>query len=265
MYSLLYLLLSVSQAQTTANDAAAAVSQDMISFNFAQGGADWGGLCVSGHSQSPIDIISSQAQIVSEPNFSPVFVTIPPQEMPVFIYEMPLLLANGTIQAELNSIEVEHYLTDSRMHMPGEHLIDGVRYPLELHASFISSNSSDPVNGTVLVFLFQEGAFSPFIDNYIQGGVIDFSPLIPEPIEDYFFYSGGRDVPVPDCIEPIYYLIPNQIYEAGPEQIQALQSGLYAQVIAEAGVHGQYKDVQPLNGRTVYHRVEQVEGTSFLT
>ena len=254
-----FLLLLSLWGLTNAQDSS---NPPSISYNFAQGGADWKGLCASGQNQAPIDIHPELTEQVADPDFSPVWIDIPPQNMTELVVEMPLFMANGSLQAVFNSTQYQQNLIETHFHIPSEHLIDGIRYPLELHLSFIPIDSNDTVHGMVIAVLFQEGDNSYLVDTYLQRSIIDYTTLISSPIDDYFFYSGGREVPAPDCDEPIFYIVPNQVFEVGTEQIQALQDGLYAGVIADSGTHGQYRDAQPLNGRTVYHRVAASE--SFL-
>jgi len=175
---------------------------------------------------------------------------------------LPFYSANGTVDAVFNDQPFQQYLAETHFHLPGEHTIDGLRYPLELHASFIPASSSEAIRGLTLAVLFQEGAESQFIDSYVNSRIVDFSLLLSGPVEDYFYYSGGREVP--DCSEPNLYIVPNRVFEISTDQLNALASGPYAGSIGEADYHGLYRDIQPLNGRTVYHRVPIAESESFL-
>lgn len=263
MYALLPFLLLLSLAHTQETGAGAASTDNLTSStpNYALGGLDWGEDCTTGQSQSPIDILTYETFPISDPYFSAVSLDIPPQYMPLQDFWLPFYSANGTVTAVLNQLPLQQYLSETHFHLPGEHTIDGLRYPLELHASFLPADSSDPVKGTTLAFLFQEGANSPFLDSYLNSAIVDYSLLISNPIEDYFYYSGSREVL---CIEPNLYVIPNQVFEASVDQINALASGPYAAPIAEAEYHGLYRNAQPLDGRIVYHRVSDVETESFL-
>ena len=69
---------------------------------------------------------------------------------------------------------------------------------------------------------------------------------------------------MPDCEESYMYIISAQVLEVSADQLSALASGPYARAIAEAELHGLYRDVQPLNGRLLYHRIPIVESESFL-
>jgi carbonic anhydrase len=265
MYALLsfLLLLSLTHTQETGTGAVSTDNLTSSTLNYALGGLDWGGDCATGQSQSPIDILTSETFPISDPYFSAVSLDIPPQLMPLQDFWLPYYFAtNGTVMAVLNEVPLEQYLGVMHFNLPSAHTIDGLRYPLELHASFFPADSSDPVKGSSLAILFQEGAHSSFLDSYLNSAIVDYSLLIPSPIEDYFYYSGSREIP--DCTEPNLHVIPNQVFEASVDQISAFASGPYAAPFAEAEYHGMYRNTQPLNGRIVYHRVSGVETESFL-
>ena len=265
MYSLFYLCLVLGLSQGQDIVAISEQLQANNSFTFAEGGRDWGGLCATGRSQSPIDIIIDDTEEVSSPGFTAMQLDIPPQNMLEIPVEPPTWAGNGTIQGVLDSTMNVENLMQIHFHTPSEHLINGVRYPLEMHLSFAPQDQNSTVYGLKFCVLFQEGANSEFFASFLDpNGIIDLSQLLPESVEDYYYYSGGREVPVSDCDEPFLYVLPTQIFEVAPEQITTLQQGIYAQVMADSGIHGPYKDVVPLNGRTVYHRVTQVQATSFL-
>jgi carbonic anhydrase len=214
-------------------------------------------------SQSPIDIITADTQVVSDSSFSAVSIDVPPQVMPEIdfgIYSM--YESNGTLNAVLDNVTFDLFLTQVNVHIQAGNLIDGVRYPMELHVNFYPRTNDTNLQEFMLLLLFQEGSRSQFIDGLLNGGVADLSTLISSPIEDYFYYSGSRDVPAPDCVEPVLYVIVNQVFSLGADQLQDLMNGPYGRGFAASGGHGLYRETQPLNGRTVYHRVP--ETNSFL-
>lgn len=257
-------LLCLSQAQTS-QATLDAISQSFPPYSFAQGGLDWGGLCASGRSQSPIDLLTAQTVPISDPFFSAISFDVPLQEMPMREFQIyPMYTPNGTLWAVLNEVPFQMSLEDLHYHIPAQHLIDGKRYAAEIHASFfVAADNELGVDEITLVLLFQEGQASPFIDSLLTGEEADFYTLLSSPIEDYFYYIGSREVPAPDCYEGSFYAIPNRVIEIAPQQIEALRNGPDVAPLAWAAGHGLYREVQPLNGRTVYHRVP-IDTNSFL-
>jgi len=262
----LFTVLCLAQVQTSSQAAIEAVAQSFPPYSYAQGGLDWGGLCASGRSQSPIDLQTAQTESVSDPSFSAISFDIPLQEMPVTDFQIyPLYAASGTLWAVLDEVPFQLNLAELHYHVPAQHLVDGKRYAVELHVSFfIPADNAFGMDEITLVVFFQEGQRNAFIDSLLTGEEVDLYSLLPSPIEDYFYYTGGVEVPVPDCYEGTFYAIPNLVLDISPEQIADMRSGPDATPLADAAGHGLYREVQPLNGRTVYHRVPPVTN-SFLS
>ena len=100
MYSFLIFtsLLFLSQAQVNYQAALTTMNQLIPPYSFAQGGRDWGGLCATGRSQSPIDLLTAQTESVSDPAFSAISFDVPLQVMPVaYLQIFPLYIMNGTL------------------------------------------------------------------------------------------------------------------------------------------------------------------------
>jgi len=183
--------------------------------------------------------------------------------MPVVLLGVyPMYNMNGTLWAVFNGEPVQLYLEEVHYHTPAVHLVNGVRYAAELHATLISLDAT--TEEYTLAVLFQEGQRNPFIDSLLNGEEADFYSLLPSPIEDYFYYSGSHEIPEPDCQENMRLAIVNRVLEVSADQIATMESGVGATAVAEAAGHGVYRDVQPLYGRTVYHRVPTVTN-SFLS
>ena len=262
MYVLLIscsLLFSLAQAQNSVLDYINARLQAQAFFSFAQGGQNWGGLCTSGRSQSPIDIYVPETFSVSDPSFSAISIDIPPQEMTEFDYLIyPLYLANGTLSVVLDGTAYNLMLFELHVHIPAVHPINGLRYALEMHVTFTPSVPIPAFVELTVAFLFQNGPRNPFFDSLLSNDIVDLSSLISTPIEDYFYYSGSRDTPAPDCIENISFVVVPEIFSISVDQLQAIKSGSYARAWASGGYHGVYREPQPLNERTVYHRVPEL-------
>lgn len=263
MYAFLpfFLLLSSSHAQNSVIDNINAAAEATPPFTFADGGFDWSGLCATGRNQSPIDVYTPDTVPVSDSSFSPLTLDVPVQVMPEVDFQIyPMYLGNnGTLSVVLEGNSWDLTLIEMHIHVPAAHLIDGVRYAMELQASFYPTTGNSDIQEFLLSLLFRNGPRSPFVDSLLTADLADFSSLLSSPVQDYFYYSGSRDTPAPDCVEPVLYVIPNQVFGIGVDQLQAIVSGSHARAIAAAGFHGIYREPQPLNGRTVYHRVPDLQ------
>ena len=260
--SLLLIAISAQQAIIDGINAAAAATPP---YNFTLGGREWTGLCSTGRSQSPIDIFTAETETVSDPDFSAITISMPPLVMPEVDFQIyPMWLGNGTLTATFNGQEQQYMFIEVHAHTPAEHLIDGLRYAMELHFNFFPLfNDTDIVEFT-LTLLFRNGPRSAFIDGILNGNEADFSTLSNGPIENYYYYSGSRDVPAPDCMEPNIFVIPDEVFTLSVDQLQTLVNGPNARGMQASNNHGLYRDTQPLNGRTVYHRTTAQDSSSFL-
>jgi len=91
-------------------------------------------------------------------------------------------------------------LQQFHFHTPAEHVLDGKRYPLELHLVYRAKNGRLAVIGV----LFQEGSANPAFDAIIRRVVragqaepvpeFDISPLLPADLS-YFHYLGSLTTP----------------------------------------------------------------------
>ena len=260
--SLLLIFTSAQQAMIDGINAAAAATPP---YNYSQGGRDWPGLCSTGRSQSPIDIFTAETETVSDPDFSAITISMPPQVMPEVDFQIyPMWLGNGTLTATFNGQEQQFRFLNVHTHTPAEHLIDGLRYAMEVHVNLVPLKGTD-IQEFTLALLFRDGPRSAFIDGIVNGTEADFSTLSSGFIENYFYYSGSRDDPTPDCVEPNIFIILDEVFTVSVDQLQALANGPNARGMQASNGHGLYREVQPLNGRTVYHRTTAQDSSSFLS
>ncbi len=138
-------------------------------------------------------------------------------------------------------------LQQFHFHTPGEHVIDGKRYPLELHLVYRAKNGRLAVIGV----LFQKGAANPAFDAIMRRVVragqaepmpeFDISPLLPADLS-YFHYLGS--LTTPPLTENAEWHVLSQPVTLSSAQLEDLHR-YYT---------GNSRDLQPLNGREVlYH------------
>lgn len=138
-------------------------------------------------------------------------------------------------------------LQQFHFHTPAEHVIDGKRYPLELHLVYRAKNGRLAVIGV----LFQKGAANPgfgaIMRRVVRAGQaepmpeFDISPLLPADLS-YFHYLGS--LTTPPLTENAEWHVLSQPVTLSSAQLEDLHR-YYT---------GNSRDLQPLNGREVlYH------------
>lgn len=242
-------------------------------FSFATGGREWGGLCATGDSQSPIDIPTvptNPLQPVEVPSDSNDFsaLTFSADQQPENQFSSGGFLlypAAGTISATVNGVYFEGALAQFHFHMPGVHLFDGMRYPVEMHLVFNPTLNDTGITSLEVAIRFVEGPSNDFVDSVTNQQSLDLMAVMQGTgvIDDYYFYSGSNDVPVPDCLENVYWVVPSYILTMSPAQVQ-YYSSRYVDDLSFANGHGAYREVQPLNGRTIYRVTPGDDAVSFL-
>lgn len=237
---------------------------DYPRFTFSYKGHDWSGICSSGRSQSPIDIVAStQLQVVSQANssFTPLLVTLETvTRSEIYVQNVQGLLAYFTaansVTQYLYNFPISMRVMEYHPIVPAEHLLNGIQYPLGLVVITGISHFDNSIQAfQCLEILFKIGKSNPFLQSLIEEtGEVSLSSLFPPSgvIGDYYYYSGSVDLPWPDCWEPVTWYIPNYIVEASSAQID-YWSERYVQNLSFSNGRGSARDIQPLNNRTLYH------------
>jgi carbonic anhydrase len=140
------------------------------------------------------------------------------------------------------------HLKQFHFHEPAEHLIEGVRYPLEIH--LVHQNHAKEF--LVLSVMVKEGKNSqPFelLESYlpIQKGEtkliqasFDISQNLPEE-KGYFTYEGS--LTTPPCSENVTWIVFKEPIEIALEQVELLK---YLMPV------NNYREEQPHHGRVIY-------------
>lgn len=235
------------------------------SFGYTPGAADgpenWGKLspaykaCGEGKAQSPIDIVTAKA--VPNPNldtlsrvYTPanatlhnngkdIVMTFEQGGEPVMPGSINITTADGTVK--------EFRFKMIHWHAPGEHTIDGKRFPLELHMVHVNDQGDKAVIG----ILYKMGKPDPLYDQLteklrelkttptVAAGVVELKSL-QKRTGSYFRYMGS--LTTPPCTENVVWNILGKGRELSQEQLQLITAPLPQQ---------DNRPPQPLNGRLV--------------
>ena len=124
-------------------------------------------------------------------------------------------------------------------HTPSEHHIDGMSFPMEMHivSMMPDTNKKDTPQYLVISALFKEGKESKFIADFLSSipknenekeavpaGQVKLSDLFgsvsAELMGQYYYYRGS--LTTPPYTESVRWHVTKHIFEASPEQIEAI-------------------------------------------
>jgi len=200
-----------------------------------------------GDNQSPVNLIEFEAIKVSQLNSLRLFYSP--------ATHISKVINNGhTIEFDFvpgDSIifnEMTYHLDQIHFHEPGEHKINGIRYPIEIHLVHRGSSGDVCVLG-ILGMEGQESQIFEFLEQFlplkeraskrIDRGV-DLSLLLPESL-DYFSYVGS--LTTPPCSEEVNWIVFRDPIILSLEEVEKLQDNMPV---------NNFREEQPLNGRLVY-------------
>ncbi len=204
---------------------------------------DWGACASSPTShQSPIDIDAA----IEDPRLDPLH---------LLVNQMPFTLTNNghTIMATPKFggtllLNGDFYtLQQFHFHTLSEHLIQGNRGVMELHAVFTDANGNNAVVG----MLYKIGRPNLFLQQLISAGLprLTTSPpvtinslVLEEAFTDtarYYTYAGS--LTTPPCTENVSWLVLKQWAELSPEQFEAFRTIL----------GNDFRPIQPRNHRAI--------------
>lgn len=138
-------------------------------------------------------------------------------------------------------------LKQFHFHEPAEHLIDGVRYPMELHLVHVGNAGEY----AVLAIMAKEGKGSKpfdFLESYLPLKIgetknvdkaFDMNLNLPRD-KSYFTYTGS--LTTPPCTERVEWFILREPITVSLEQVEALKKLMPL---------NNYRNEQPINGRNI--------------
>ena len=234
---------------------------------------NWGGVCASGRRQSPIDIITADALHVG-PTKDLTFIN--------WDYELSGGISNNGHTLKFTPFEGlpdvktkthlgEYKLKQFHVHwgendMEGsEHLIDGRSAALEFH--FVHERVSE--SGTeseryavvgILAYPGDESPESPLIKTMPISHVKSYGAEVAAfvrvgwflpPDHSYYYYQGS--LTTPGCDEKVQWFVMRQHITVSRSVLRTLRD---MQTEGGEKLTFNYRDVQPLNGRSVYYRYD---------
>ncbi|CAJ0593182.1 unnamed protein product [Cylicocyclus nassatus] len=212
----------------------------------------WSGICSVGRSQSPVDLMLGDAEVV---NYDSIHFNNYHLTGPVVVEHD----GHGG-----GNLDATYYLRQLHFHWSSEHTFNGLRYPAELHLVHIS-NKYDPsrnmsLSGKVAVvavpilvgdsFLAIRGLDALFLErnNSTDSKLSEFSPsvLVPDDTKTFYRYSGS--LTTPPCTEGVTWTILTEPVLMSSQQLNALKS---AHGIGEEEEEEEenIRPIQPMNGR----------------
>ena len=237
-----YILLAASEAH---------------SWDYFKGGDDWIGLCASGRSQSPIDLKDDEVEEISRENnmVSITFNIEPYMDMYEHSSFGGFIAYHNFGGIKYNSKELT--VKNVHYHAPSEHTINGDLLDLEVH--FFTADDSGQGYGFGVLFKvgdneneFVQASIDSF--KYQEDETFNTTWVIPNGLADNFYYYNGS-ITNPsngDCSEIIVWTVFSDIFEISQEQLDFFNV-MWKNNDTFAGGNGSNRNVQDLNGRTVYY------------
>ena len=201
----------------------------------------------NGKHQSPINIIDVNATFEPELNSALAL----EYDAMTHIYDV---INNGhTVQFDFEEGDSlrwkgqTFFLKQIHFHEPAEHMINGIRYPIEIH--LVHQNEAGDL--AVVGILGKEGVESQafdFLENYLPlppgseakiDKAFDLNNILPE---DRSFYTYSGSLTTPPCSEGVRWFVLRDAIDLSEEQVLILQENM---------PHNNYRGHQPLNDRIV--------------
>ncbi len=130
----------------------------------------------------------------------------------------------------------EFDLAQFHFHTPSEHLIDGIRYPMEMHVVHTRREAegySGPPHYLVVAAMFREGERNAFLDEFLsdipktahkmnlpRAKVVDLRDLLPQGLSGYYSYRGS--LTTAPFTETVNWILLKKEIRATPQQIDVI-------------------------------------------
>jgi carbonic anhydrase len=262
-------------------------------WNYRKNGVDWECLCKEGKEQSPIDLPKPVQAIKSviKPLFQYDYFNDKETKLTIKHLDNSLTIQANTELLKIRGFGkvVTHdgtvyYATDIKFHSPSEHTIEGVRFPLEVSIIHEAKSKGDFGKKVSVSFLFtaKPGIYNKFIDtieffnlpnpfdkvrtlhnklfipDILNNIDEDSSPIM----KNFSFYTYQGSITNPPCNENVIHYVASNPIEESVTALDLFKEALREPdfedgsgnvVTAKEVPLTNYRDVQPLNGRSIFH------------
>lgn len=136
------------------------LSQEYISYDYLQHGADWPAFCKRGKAQSPIDLFLNKAQNSTSsfyflPKYTPSFAFVSHLNTSLLLDLEGSSGSLFTISPDANGNSLSFKVEQIRFRAPSEHTFGGIRYPLEMQIYHkVIQNKKSRLNTFLFHFYF---------------------------------------------------------------------------------------------------------------
>jgi len=262
-------------------------------WNYAKGGAEWKDLCATGKMQSPIAIEENHLNLTTGPGdwqgnqYQLRFFYQPIMNLTITHHHGYAISVKPNIAGALGYL-TSGCCTDARFHVVGFHFHvksehtfptrfkdDGSHYPMELHIMHQKEGSKGnddllivtvpfqlkrtPGNNRFLDALNWNSLPKNIGDSAVLSSVVNLHDLDSSLNGDYFVYNGS--LASPGCPENVQYRVMSQPQSLPQSQLDRITAIIRDNSKEFPGGHGNYREVQPRNGRAVVlykrHQIDQ--------
>ncbi|XP_032666779.1 putative carbonic anhydrase 3 isoform X2 [Odontomachus brunneus] len=248
------------------------------------GPENWTGICKTGKKQSPIDIVTDEA-IRSD---------LGALKFDRYDFAFPGTVTNTghSVQVKLGGVPIHvsgsnlpslYVLEQMHFHWDAEHTVDSTRYPLELHFVHYDiqyenfSVAAEHENGVVVVaVLFELSAednvdltvilkLTEMVSHWVGKSMVTIQKklipflLLPKDHTTYYHYQGS--LTTPGCQESVMWFIMTERLTVSETQVNVFKSVMNG----DYALQHNYRPVQLLGDRKVYHRLEGYSAASSFT
>jgi len=232
------------------------VGGSALKWNYGRNGDDWEGLCKTGRKQSPIDIETKEAERVGGKNKRLQFAYRALQNAVVQNDNSRALMVDS--QRKMGYLKdgqgTRYDLVQLNVHTRSEHQIDGRQFDVEVHLLHQKKGAVGTDDLLAIAVLFKVdmkagdndffaqliGKGLPEANKKVTGPEIDLVSLDEALRGPNFAYEGS--LTVPSCEESVEWHVVEDVQKLSADQYDALREV----------VKNNQREVQPLNGRTVY-------------
>lgn len=224
--------------------------QPLPTWDYSQthGPANWDKLCATFAKaaqytyQSPISLSTAQATPVAQPD--PLVVTYHAQMFKIVRFTQSVHFVPTTAASSLEFNGQTYHLTDIHFHLPSEHILDGQRYPLEIHLVHRNAQRQGVVFATMVTVTNDTILPMPNTDWSLESNVV-FDPTIFLPTDQHALQYTGT-LTTPPTRGPVTWLV--------MQNSLPMPHAWFQHIKQLAPIANNARPLQPRFGRPIYLR-----------